>query len=128
MTQLAFQDKIPLGSHVLEGLSRLAGIAADALTEQNAAKADRPLRSAVTLPASGWVDDGAADYPKHYDITVSGVTADDRADVIVAPGSLGTATDCGLCPVTETRSGAVRVRAASVPSAAISAQLWIQKG
>ena len=125
---MAFQNKTPLGSHVLEGLSRLAGIVAEAMTEQNEAKADRPLRSAVTIPVSGWSDDGAADYPKRYDIALSGVTANDRADVIIAPGSLGTATDCGLCPTTETRSGGVRVRAASVPDAAISAQLWIQKG
>ena len=111
-----------------KGIAELAGITLENVRELDAAKADKPLCSAVTIPASGWADDGAADYPKYYDIAVSGVTADNRADVIIAPASLAVAVNCGFYPVTEARSGAVRVRAVNVPAAAISAQLWIQKG
>ena len=111
-----------------KGIAELAGITLENVQELDSAKADKPLRSAVTIPASGWADDGAADYPKHYDLAISGVTAADRADLTIAASSLSAALDCGFCPTTETRSGAVRVRAASVPDAVISAQLWIQKG
>lgn len=111
-----------------KGVTELAGITLEAMEELDAAKADKPLHAAVTVQTFGWSEDGATNYPKYYDIAVSGVTASDRADIVIAPGSLAVAVNCGFCPVTETRSDAVRVRAVSVPAAPISAQLWIQKG
>ncbi len=70
----------------------------------------------------------AATYPKYYDIAVPGVTASDRATVDLAPASAGTAEACGLCPSCETLAGKVRIRAASIPTASMTANYWIEKG
>ena len=78
----------------------------------------------VTIPTAGWVN-GSGMYPKYYDIAVTGVTANDRADITISAASLGTAKACGMCPTSETLAGKVRVRAATVPSAAMTAECLI---
>ena len=90
-------------------------------------KQSKPLKGSFTIPASGWSTDSTTGYTRYYDIAVSGVTASDRADIIIAPGSVNAAAACGLCPVSETLAGKVRIRASSVPSEAISAEYWIEK-
>lgn len=116
-----------------------AGSAASALAEATAKsldevdealdkKQDKGTGVAVTIPASDWSNDSTAGYPKYYDISVAGVTASDRADVIVSQAGMPAAVACGLCPVTETLAGKIRIRAVSVPSASIAAQYWIEKG
>ena len=65
---------------------------------------------------------------KHYDIAAEGVTASDRAEITIAPGSLGTAKACGLCATNETMAGKIRVRAINIPAEAISAEFWIEDG
>ncbi len=82
----------------------------------------------LTIPTSGWGSDSTATYPKYYDIAVSGVTVNDRANVDLAPVSAGTATACGLCPACETLAGKVRIRAVSIPTASMTANYWIEKG
>ena len=52
----------------------------------------------------------------------------DRADVMIAPTSLETARFCGMCLTSETFAGKIRVRAASIPAQAITAEYWIQDG
>ena len=78
----------------------------------------------VTIPASGWTN-GSGDYPKYYDIAVAGVTADDRADIVISAAGLGIAKACGMCPASETFAGKVRVRAVKAPSAAMAADCFI---
>lgn len=89
---------------------------------------EKPTALSVAIPVTGWSSDSDANYPKYYDIAVPGVTAADRAEVTIAPGSIGTAIDCGLCPTNETLAGKIRIRSASVPKAAISAEYWIENG
>jgi len=86
------------------------------------------LHGTVTIPTSGWGSDTTTAYPKYYDITVTGVTADDRASVDIAPASMSAAIACAMCPATETLAGKIRIRAASIPSAAIAANYWVEKG
>ena len=107
----------------------VAGTVADALEELWQAKADKTNAVAVTIPVSGWNEDASStSYPYYYDIAVTGVTASDRAEITIAPGSLDTAKACGLCPTNETMAGKIRVRATSVPAAAIAAEYWISDG
>lgn len=96
-------------------------------TEKNAWNA-KPSAASVTIPTTGWGSDSTAGYPAYYDITVAGVTVKDRANVTIAVGSLATAEACGMCPTNETLAGKIRIRAVSVPTAAISAEYWIEKG
>lgn len=99
------------------------------LTAQGlAGKQDKPSGKSVTIPAAGWASDSTAGYPQYYDLAVSGVTAKDRAKVDLAPEAQSTAAACGLCPTCETLAGKIRLRAAKVPTTAMAAQYWIEKG
>ncbi len=99
----------------------------EALKEMDAAKADKGRAVEATIPTSGW-QSGSGAYPKHYDIPLPGVTANDRAGVTVAPGGMAAAKACGMCPACETMAGKVRVYAASAPTQAITAECWVEKG
>ncbi|WP_295761152.1 hypothetical protein [uncultured Oscillibacter sp.] len=91
-----------------------------------------------TVPAAGWASEeidengeGEADmheYSYYYDLAVGGITAKDRVDVTISPGSIGTATVCGLCPTTETLAGKIRLRSASRPNENIAAEYWLCSG
>ena len=106
----------------------LAELLDKSLKEIEDALNDLPQSTPVTIPTTGWDSDSTTGYPKYYDIAAAGVTAADRADVTIAPGSLGTAYACGLCPTCETFAGKIRLRAANVPSAAIAAEYWVERG
>lgn len=109
-------------------VAKLAKTATEAIEELEQAKADKAQSVAITIPATGWASDSGGDYPHYYDITAEGVTANDRAAITIAPGSLGTAKTCGLCATNETMAGKIRVRAIQVPAEAISAEFWIEDG
>ena len=101
----------------------------EAMNEMNEVKADKPDYAAVTIPTTGWQEDeSVAAYPVYYDIVVEGVTANDRATVVIAPGSMAAAVACAMCPSCETVTGAIRIRAGSAPSTAISAEYWLDQG
>ena len=91
------------------------------LAEDVDAKADNPTSASITIPTSGWSSDSEATYPNYCDIAVSGITADNRAEVTISTGSLGAASACGLCPTNETIAGYIRIRAKTVPTTAITA-------
>ncbi|MCM1059097.1 MAG: hypothetical protein NC452_02260 [Eubacterium sp.] len=55
------------------------------------------------------------------------MTASERVDLNVAITSVDTATACGLCPLSETFDGKVRLRAQKAPTAAVSAEYWIMR-
>jgi len=129
-----FSSLIQIKGTVDDNTSAVSGLGQDfaemvsLTTQELAGKQDKRSAVAVTLPVSGWGSDSTADYPRYYDITVSGVTARDRANVDIAPAALGTAAACGLCPACETLAGKIRLRARTVPAAAIAAEYWIEKG
>lgn len=106
----------------------LAQTVTEAIGELESVKANKAEAAAVTIPTTGWQSDSSGDYPHYYDITAEGVTASDRAEITIAPGSLGTAKTCGLCATNETMAGKIRVRAIQVPAEAISAEFWIEDG
>ncbi len=110
-------------------IGEVAGTVADALDTLDKEKADKLSATSFTIPATGWSSDtSVAEYPKYKDIAVAGVTAKDRATISITPGSMGTAKACGLCPASQTLAGKIRIRAAKVPAAAISAECWVEKG
>ncbi len=98
------------------------------LEAMDAKKADKPESVSFTIPITGWGSDSTEHYPHYYDIAVSGVTANDRADVTLAPSGLDTAVTCGLCQTCETLAGKIRLRAAAGPASEIAAQYWIEQG
>ena len=108
-------------------ITQVASAAAKDIKALSSGKQDKPLKGGFTIPTSGWSTDTTTGYTKYYDVTVPGVTANDRADIIIAPGSVNTAAACGFCPVSETMAGKIRIRATKVPTAAISAEYWIER-
>ena len=93
---------------------------------QNTIRRLRHAPASFTLPASGWTDgSGVTNYPYYYDMSVTGMTANDFVVVAIAPDSQGTAIACGLCATNETRAGAIRFYSAKVPVAAITGNYWI---
>lgn len=120
-----------LKSNIGGDIQQLASLLSTSVQDTETAlstKQDAPLSASCTIPVSGWASDSTADYPKYYDISVSGITNKDRATVTLAPASLSIAAKCGLCCTCETLNGKIRLRAKSVPTVAMTAEYWIEKG
>lgn len=117
-----------------ENSSTISGLGEDfarfsELTAKDVAgKQDKPKGISCTIPATGWEKDETENYPNYYDMQVIGVTAKDRVEITLAPAGFDAAAECGLCPTCESLADKVRLRAASVPSADIAAEYWIEQG
>ena len=117
-------------SYTASHISELAQATTELFEEVDAVKLDKPQAVAVSIPATGWQMDAAegAAYPLYCDISVSGLTPVDIADVRIAPGSQPAAIACGLCATSETLAGVIRLRAVSAPTEALAAEYVITKG
>lgn len=102
--------------------AQVADTAAAALDE---VKADKTEFVSFSIPATGWkTDSSVPGYTNYIDIAISGLTAADYVAVDVVPASSAVARAANFV-ATESRAGILRLRAASVPTAAISAQYHI---
>ena len=109
-------------------IAELAQTVSNLLEEVDKVKADKLEYIDITIPATGWKTDNTVPGYTHYlDIQVKGLTADDKVDVRVAPASKAVA-DAARFTATEILAGVLRLRAANVPSAAITAQYHISAG
>lgn len=105
--------------------AQVADAAAAALDEMDGVKADKTEFVSFSIPATGWkTDSSVPGYTNYIDIAISGLTAADYVAVDVAPSSSAVARTANFV-ATESRAGILRLRAASVPTAAISAQYHI---
>ena len=103
----------------------VADAAAAALDEMDGVKADKANFVSFSIPATGWkTDSSVPGYTNYIDIEISGLTAADYVAVDVAPASSVVARAANFV-ATESRAGILRLRAASVPTATISAQYHI---
>lgn len=109
-------------------VAELAQTVTDAMQEMENVKADKQASASITIPTTGWGIETSDSYPNYCDIPVAGVTAKDRVDIAIAPGSMDTAIDCGLCPTNETQAGKIRVWARTVPAEAIAAEYRLSQG
>ena len=89
-------------------------------------KADKPNYITITIPVERWQADNF-DYPNYYDIVVEGITENDRADILFLPESMKTAAESGFFSMTETFTGKIRVRAITVPTQALSAEVILKR-
>lgn len=105
--------------------AQVADAAAAALDEMDGVKADKTEFVSFSIPATGWkTDSSVPGYTNYIDIAISGLTAADYVAVDVAPSSSSVARAANFV-ATESRAGILRLRAASVPTATISAQYHI---
>lgn len=106
-------------------VAQVADAAAAALDEMDGVKADKTEFVSFSIPATGWkTDSSVPGYTNYIDIAISGLTAADYVAVDVVPASSAVARTANFV-ATESRAGILRLRAASVPTAAISAQYHI---
>ena len=109
-------------------IAELAQTVSNLLEEVDKVKADKPEYIDITIPATGWKTDNTVPGYTHYlDIQVKDLTANDKVDVCVAPASKAVA-DAARFTATESLAGVLRLRAANVPAAAITAQYHISAG
>ena len=105
--------------------AQVADAAAAALDEMDGVKADKTEFVSFSIPATGWkTDSSVPGYKNYIDIAISGLTAADYVAVDVAPASSAVARAANFV-APESRAGVLRLRAASVPTATISAQYHI---
>lgn len=105
--------------------AQVADTAAAALDEMDGVKADKTEFVSFSIPATGWkTDSSVPGYTNYIDIAISGLTAADYVAVDVAPSSSAVARAANFV-ATESSAGILRLRAASVPTATISAQYHI---
>ena len=103
----------------------LATAIVEAIEEIESKKADKPRYiKNITISTSGWQSDSHS-YPKYYDISIDGITENDRADLMIQPESLATAINCGFYYRTETFANKVRVRAMTIPTETMYAEVAI---
>lgn len=107
-----------------EDLAGMAVLTVDALDE----KQDKSAAVQIIISPDEWTQEEAGPYPCTCDLPAPGVTAADRAEVVLAPESLLASVECGLCPICETIDGAIRLRAAQAPEGALKAEYWIHQG
>ena len=117
----------------LQGVSIHVGILGDAGSDilmiagvhEYEVKADKTEFVSFSIPATGWkTDSSVPGYTNYIDIAISGLTAADYVAVDVAPASSAVARAANFV-ATESSAGILRLRAASVPTATISAQYHI---
>ena len=105
--------------------AQVADAAAAALDEMDGVKADKTEFVSFSIPATGWkTDSSVPGYTNYIDIAISGLTAADYVAVDVVPASRAGARAASVV-ATDSGAGMLRLRAASVPTAAISAQYHI---
>lgn len=110
-------------------VSELSAATLEAMKEMDNAKVDKISAVAVTISTDGWVEDETwEEYPLRHDITAAGVTAADRADVILSPGSLTAAAECGICQTCETQNGKICIWAKKAPGESLTAEYQIIQG
>ena len=109
-------------------IAELAQTVSNLLEEVDKVKADKPEYIDIIIPATGWQTDSTVTGYTHYlDIPISNLTENDEVAVIVVPASKAVA-DAARFTATESLAGVLRLRAANVPSAAITAQYHISAG
>ncbi len=88
-------------------------------------KMDIPVRVAFTIPVTGWkTDETVPGYTKYIDISVPNLLGTDCVGVDVDPTSTDVARAANFTN-TESLAGALRLRAAAIPTAAIKAEYRI---
>lgn len=86
--------------------------------------------TSFTLAANSWTNDTTetSDYTYYANISATGVTANDYAEINFSRGSLSIIEDAELCPSGETAANVIKLYAKSAPTSTISGQYVIFKG
>lgn len=83
-----------------------------------------------TIAANAWQKNTAepSEFVYYVDIAVSGLTANDYAEVNFDRASQSIATEANICSSGETMAGKIRIYAENIPTDALSGEYLITKG
>lgn len=89
-----------------------------------------PTPTAFILATSAWTRNSSetSEFVYYADIAVSGLTANDYAEVNFTRASQSIVATANLCPSGDTMSGKIRIYAKNVPSASINGEYVVTKG
>lgn len=120
------QNLAALATMVNEVLTQIGG----AINTLDTTKAYIAVSKGFELAAASWVEDtaGSAVYPYKYELAVTGVTADVKADVVFDHASAYAAGNFGMSPVSSTAENKVILRSVSKPTQALTGTLYLTRG
>lgn len=89
-----------------------------------------PTPTAFTLAVSAWMENSSetSEFVYYADIEVSGLTANDYAEVNFTRTSQSVIANADLCPSGDTMSGKIRIYAKNVPATSVSGEYVVTKG
>ena len=125
------------GDNAASDLTTLANMVSDILTEIGGAieqldanKAYIAVSKDFTLAANSWINDsaGSAQYPYEYELTLSGVSSDVRADVVFDHTSAYHAGSCGMSAISSTAENKVILRSNKQPEQALTGTVYLTRG
>lgn len=89
-----------------------------------------PTPTAFTIAANAWQENSSetSEFVYYADITVSGLTVNDYAEVNFNRTSQNIIATANICPSGDTMSGKIRIYAKNIPTDSISGQYIITKG
>ena len=107
----------------------LTGIG-EAISTLDSTKAYIAVSKDFTLTASAWVEDtsGSEVYPWKYELALTGVTVDVRADVVFDHASAYAAGNCGVSSVSSTAENKVILRSSAKPTVNLTGTLYLTRG
>ena len=114
-----------VSERVLQELSTLTVTVSGAVSALDKAKADKVTLTALTIPTTGWQQDGNYGYPYYVDLPVSGLTENDVVAVEITPAGQNVAETACFLSSSESLSGVLRLRAKHIPTAALAAYYYI---
>ena len=90
----------------------------------------RATPTSFSIPISAWHKDNSetSEFVYYADITVSGLTVNDYAEVNFTRGSQSIATEANICSSGETMAGKIRIYAENIPEDTISGEYLVTKG
>lgn len=120
------QNLAALAASVNEVLTQIGG----AINTLDSTKAYIAVSKGFTLAAASWTEDaqGSTEYPYKYELPLTGVTTDVRADIIFDHASAYVAGDCGVSPVSETAANKVILRSSTAPTTALTGTVYLTRG
>ena len=88
----------------------------------------RTAHGVFSIAVNDWQTINDPDYGYCANISVSGLTADDYAEINFTRSSLSVVAEAELCPSGETVADAIHIYAKNIPSTSITGEIFIHRG
>lgn len=105
-------------------LNHLSTVVNSVLEEINS----RTAHGVFSIAVNDWQTINDPDYGYCANISVSGLTTDDYAEINFTRSSLSVVAEAELCPSGETVADAIHIYAKNIPSTSITGEIFIHRG